>query len=125
MNVIFFCSGVLTPDSWSTQPCFTDGTPLPVAVFPVFSSSEVEYQDVANMFYSNGGYGNIVSIDRVQNPCLYKQYTTYKQEVERTNSRSGQIVRNELQLFHGTKGTNVNSINRQGFNRTFCGTMNG
>ena len=113
------------PESWSAQPCFPDGIPLPVAVVPVTTFNEVEYQSVANMFYNTGGQGSIISIERVQNLCLYKQYTTYKQEVEQNNSRSGWINRNELQLFHGTKGSNVSSINRQGFNRTFCGMANG
>ncbi|KAL9962032.1 hypothetical protein ACROYT_G031091 [Oculina patagonica] len=118
-------TGVFTPDSWSPQPCFPDGIPVPVAMVPVTMFYETEYQSVADMFYRTGGYGNIISIERVQNLCLYKQYTTYKQEVEQTNSRSGRINRNELQLFHGTKGSNVSSINRQGFNRTFCGKTHG
>lgn len=91
----------------------------------VTMSNDVEYQSVANMFYNTGGRGSIISIERVQNPCLYKQYITYKQEVEQINSISGRINRNELQLFHGTVGSNVSSINRQGFNRTFCGKRNG
>ena len=113
------------PDSWSVQPCFPDGTPHPVALVPVKMSDEVEYKTVANLFYNTGGYGDIVSIERVQNPCLYKQYTAHKQEVEQNNSRHGKISRNELQLFHGTSGSNVRSINRQGFNRTFCGMTHG
>lgn len=117
--------GVFMPDSWSAQPCFPDGTPYPVAMVPVNKSDDVEYQSVASMFYNTGGYGSIVSIQRVQNLCLFKQYTTYKQEVEQNNSRCGQINRNELQLFHGTSGSNVTSINRQGFNRTFCGKTHG
>lgn len=115
-------TGVVTPDSWSTQPYFADGKPVPVTTFPL---PEMEYQSVANMFYSTGGAGTIVRIDRVQNPCLYTQYITYKQDVEQKNSRSGRIVRNELQLFHGTKGSNVSAINRHGFNRTFAGTTHG
>ena len=75
-----------------------------------------EYQNVASMFYSTGGKGNIVTIERVQNPALYKQYTMHRQEVENTN-----FYHNERQLFHGTKGCNVRAINSQGFNRSFCG----
>ena len=88
------------------------------------NASEGEYQHVANMFYSTGGTGNITSIERVQNLCLYKQYTTYRQQVETMNCRSGFNNQNERQLFHGTKGCNVRAINLQGFNRNFCG-MNG
>ena len=87
-------------------------------------ASEGEYQRVAHMFYSTGGRGNIISIERVQNLCLYKQYSTYRQEVERRNCRSGFNNQNERQLFHGTKGCNVRAINLQGFNRNFCG-LNG
>ena len=125
LKILYFPPGVSTPDSWSLQPCFPDGRPSPVAMFPVLTTAEVEYQSVANRFYNTGGCGTLVSIERVQNLCLYQQYTTYRQEVERTNSISVPINRNELQLFHGTKASNVNSINRHGFNRTFCGMANG
>lgn len=112
------------PASWSAQPCFPDGTLHPVALIPVEMSDEVEYKSVANLFYNTGGYGDIVSIERVQNLCLYKQYMAYKQEVELNNSRHGNN-RNELQLFHGTSRSNLGAINRQGFNRTFSGKAHG
>ena len=112
------------PASWSAQPCFPDGSQHSVALVPVKISDEVEYKTVANLFYNTGGYGDIVSIERVQNLCLYKQYIAYKQEVELNNGRHGNN-RNELQLFHGTSRSNVSSINRQGFNRTFSGKTHG
>lgn len=116
-------SGNSSPDFWLRQPCFPEGDPVPVAMVTL-NASEGEYQHVANMFYSTGGTGNITSIERVQNLCLYKQYTTYRQQVETMNCRSGFNNQNERQLFHGTKGCNVRAINLQGFNRNFCG-MNG
>jgi len=117
--------GGFIPVSWSAQPYFPDGTPHPVALVPVKILDEVEYKSVASLFYNTGGYGDIVSIERVQNLCLYKQYIAYKQEEEQNNSRHGNNNRNELQLFHGTSGSNVSAINRQGFNRTFCGKTHG
>ena len=120
---MFVFPGTTTPDCWSPQPCFADGGPIPVLMVNLLAS-ESEYQRVAHMFYSTGGWGNIISIERVQNLCLYKQYSTYRQEVERNNCRSGFNNQNERQLFHGTKGCNVRAINLQGFNRNFCG-LNG
>ncbi|XP_068736415.1 protein mono-ADP-ribosyltransferase PARP14-like [Montipora capricornis] len=113
-------SGIVMPDCWNPQPCFPDGGPIPVVLVNL-EPSEGEYRHIFEMFVSTGGYGTILSIERVQNPCLYTQYATYKQEVERNNGRSGYNNQNERQLFHGTTGCNVKAINLQGFNRNFCG----
>lgn len=113
-------SGIVTPDCWNPQPCFPDGGPIPVLLVNLNPSGD-EYRHVFERFFSTGGNGNILSIERVQNLCLYTQYTTYRQEVERNNGRSGYNNQNERQLFHGTKGCNVKAINLQGFNRNFCG----
>ena len=108
------------PHFWAPQPRLIDGAPARVAMVNILPGNP-EYQHVASMFYSTGGNGNIVTIERVQNLPLYKQYTMHRQEVENTNCRTGLKNHNERQLFHGTKGCNVRAINLQGFNRSFCG----
>ena len=58
---------------------------------------------------------NIVKIERVQNPTLYRAYVVKRQRMdEKDGSR-------ERQLFHGTAGTSCTNINSSGFNRSFCG----
>jgi hypothetical protein len=58
-----------------------------------------------------------IEIERIQNPHLYQQYMAHKQKMDKDNGG----MNNERRLFHGTESTNVNAINTQGFNRSFCG----
>ena len=115
ITFVFTFPADFVPHFWAPQPCLTDGAPAPIAMVNILPGNP-EYQHVASMFYSTGGNGSIVTIERVQNLPLYKQYTMHRQEVENKN-----VKHNERQLFHGTKGCNVRAINSQGFNRSFCG----
>ena len=60
---------------------------------------------------------SISSIQRVQNPSMYRSYVTKKQSMDEKNG----IHKNERRLFHGTGFHNVKNINAHGFNRSFCG----
>ena len=115
ITFVFTFPADFVPHFWAPQPCLTDGAPAPIAMVNILPGNP-EYQQVASMFYSTGGNGTIVTIERVQNPALYMQYTMHRQEVENKH-----FNHNERQLFHGTKGCNVRAINSQGFNRSFCG----
>ena len=56
----------------------------------------------------------IIKIERVQNPRLYKAFLVKKQSMD-----GGE---NEKQLFHGTKSDSIVSINTNNFSRSFAGT---
>ena len=78
-----------------------------------------EYQGVQDRFMKSLSDREvaILSIQRVQNPSVYRSYETKKQSMDEKNG----IHKNERRLFHGTGFHNVNDINAHGFNRSFCG----
>ena len=81
------------------------------------SPSSSEYQDVVRKFQATAGEVNILKIERIQNPHLYKSYMVRKQKMDKDTGGNS-----ERQLFYGTDGKNITHINTQGFNRSFCGT---
>lgn len=60
----------------------------------------------------------VISIQRVQNPPIYRSYTMKKQSMAEKNGNH----KNERYLFHGTGYHNVKDICAHGFNRSFCGS---
>ncbi|KAL3863209.1 hypothetical protein ACJMK2_004975 [Sinanodonta woodiana] len=89
----------------------------------VLKSTSKEYIDVASLFMATVKKENptasvpISKIERIQNRTLYAQYQNKKKLIDEMNP--GQI--NEMDLWHGTAGYAVDSINVHGFNRSFCG----
>ena len=75
-----------------------------------------EYQDVVRKFQATASGLKIQKIERIQNPHLYQSYMVRKQKMDKDTGGNS-----ERQLFHGTDAKNVNYINAQGFNRSFCG----
>ena len=63
-------------------------------------------------------YKTIVSIQRVQNPVLHRQYIAKKKHLDSQNPSS---VQNERWLFHGTKPSSITLINQTNFNRSYRG----
>ena len=57
----------------------------------------------------------ITKIQRVQNPTLYRVYMVRKEQMEQKKGS------NEKTLFHGTAEGSCASINKTGFNRSYCG----
>ena len=57
----------------------------------------------------------IIKIERVQNPALYRVYMVRKEQMEQKKGS------NEKILFHGTAEYSCKSINKFGFNRSYCG----
>ena len=55
---------------------------------------------------------------RIQNPALYRQFKSRKQDMDSVN---GTTTNNESRLWHGTGKENVGNINSRNFNRSFCG----
>ena len=76
----------------------------------------LEYQAVVDKFQATAGALKIQKIERIQNPHLYQSYLIKKQKMDKDTGGNS-----ERQLFHGTDAKNVNHINTQGFNRSFCG----
>ena len=78
-----------------------------------------EYKKVSDHFRQTAPQQNILQIQRVQNPEMYKKYLITKQGLD---NKSGS---NEKFLFHGTNDNNVNKINEKGLNRSFAGNTHG
>nr|XP_058949793.1 protein mono-ADP-ribosyltransferase PARP15-like [Pocillopora verrucosa] len=103
--------GIALPKHWAPMPGH-HSTVHKVQLLP----GSPEYQDVARKSQATAGAFNIQKIERVQNPHLYQSYILRKQQMDKdTGGKS------ERQLFHGTYAKNINHINTQGFNRSFCG----
>ena len=79
---------------------------------PVKNSTE--YNNVSSAVLKTASV-NIAKIERVQNPTLYQTYFVRKQAMDKKSDS------NEMFLFHGTAGKSVATINRSGFNRSYCG----
>uniref|UniRef100_A0A8C2KIW5 Poly [ADP-ribose] polymerase n=1 Tax=Cyprinus carpio TaxID=7962 RepID=A0A8C2KIW5_CYPCA len=77
-----------------------------------------EYAEVETEFTSTGLSSNsIITIERVQNSALWRNYMIKKEELEDKNKHKN----NEKRLFHGTGPDNIDQINNNGFNRSFAG----
>ncbi|XP_069840936.1 protein mono-ADP-ribosyltransferase PARP14-like [Dendropsophus ebraccatus] len=59
----------------------------------------------------------VIKIERIQNVHLYQNYQIKKQSI---NTKNG-TTDNEKQLFHGTDVNTVQSVNSNGFNRSYSG----
>ena len=78
-----------------------------------------EYDSVKKLFESTlSRTCKIVTIKRVQNPILYKQYMVKKRDMDEKNPKT---VQNERKLFHGCDEDVTKKISHQGFNRSFAG----
>ncbi|XP_071133739.1 protein mono-ADP-ribosyltransferase PARP14-like [Mytilus edulis] len=78
-----------------------------------------EFQTVSKKFLSSvGSQRQIVEINRIQNKTLYQQYVAKKKSIDSTNPTGHQ---NENSLWHGFAKDAMDSINRFGFNRGYCG----
>lgn len=78
------------------------------------TSNPTEYNRVADEIRKTASI-NITKIERVQNPGLYRAYMVKKDQMEQKNGA------NEKFLFHGTAQGSCSSINKFGFNRSYCG----
>ncbi|XP_069496717.1 protein mono-ADP-ribosyltransferase PARP14-like [Ambystoma mexicanum] len=82
----------------------------------ILSPKTKEYQDVQALF-SKTCFLGIQKIERVQNIFLWKNYMVKKMSIDQKNSNQN----NEKQLYHGTAEKYLNTINKNGFNRSFAG----
>ncbi|XP_071137980.1 protein mono-ADP-ribosyltransferase PARP14-like isoform X2 [Mytilus edulis] len=78
-----------------------------------------EYQDVTKQFSSTAGANvEFVKVERIQNKVLYQQFIAKKKLMGDTNPKT---VQNERPLWHGFSVDALDSIQRYGFNRSYCG----
>ncbi|XP_025094887.1 poly [ADP-ribose] polymerase 14-like isoform X2 [Pomacea canaliculata] len=77
-----------------------------------------EYKTVHENFSRTAeGTFSILSIQRIQNSVLYKQYMAKKDQMDKQNKG----MESEKILWHGTSLNAIQYINRYGFDRSFCG----
>ncbi|XP_051998367.1 LOW QUALITY PROTEIN: protein mono-ADP-ribosyltransferase PARP14-like [Xyrauchen texanus] len=76
-----------------------------------------EYNDVLGLFKTSCPTNNVVKIERIQNPGMWKNYHNNKSVMERKNGHQN----NEKRLFHGTCEKTIMHINKNGFNRSYAG----
>ncbi|XP_030642348.1 poly(ADP-ribose) polymerase family member 14-related sequence 1 [Chanos chanos] len=79
-------------------------------------SGSPEYNEVLNLFKATC-QNNVLKIERIQNPCFWKNYQIKKQGMEQKNGHKN----NERRLFHGTSQPTIDHINHNGFNRSYAG----
>ncbi|XP_031575047.1 protein mono-ADP-ribosyltransferase PARP14-like [Actinia tenebrosa] len=104
---------ISVPEHWDKQPKSKSGVENAVHLVDLDPSCP-EYLQVQSRF-SQSCPNSIIKISRVQNPEQYKIYSIRKQKMdEKTGS-------NKRQLFHGTAADSCESINKNGFNRSYCG----
>jgi len=83
-------------------------------------SGAPEFNEIVDLFYATCSRGEwrIVKIQRVQNLPQLLLYETHKRTIEARNRPHGA---NEKRLFHGTEKSTISKINRNAFNRSYCG----
>ncbi|XP_035673188.1 protein mono-ADP-ribosyltransferase PARP14-like [Branchiostoma floridae] len=107
------------PDHWEQM---TEGET--VKVVDLQPTSE-EYKKVHDPFKStlpsSASGAQVLKIQRIQNPRLWRQYQVRKDQMEFDNSNSTEPV--ERILYHGThdQDGSFSKINAKGFNRSFSG----
>ncbi|XP_029598324.1 protein mono-ADP-ribosyltransferase PARP12 [Salmo trutta] len=103
----------------SSVPPFWDQSRLPGIGFErvMLPNSATEYKDIKALFDKTTVGFNIRTIERVQNPALWKFYVLQRDQMESLRTSI-----NEKQLFHGTDSKHVDSICRNNFDWRLCGT---
>ncbi|XP_038833605.1 protein mono-ADP-ribosyltransferase PARP12-like [Salvelinus namaycush] len=102
----------------SIVPPYWDQSRLPGIGFErvMLSSSTGEYEDIKAHFEKTVVGFHIHTIERVQNPALWKFYV-----LQRDQMKSSLTSINEKQLFHGTDSKYFDSICRDNFDWRICG----
>ncbi|KAM3607106.1 uncharacterized protein V6R79_001842 [Siganus canaliculatus] len=98
------------PDDWEAMPAGATCHTVPIA------AGTPEYNDVESLFKATC-QKNILKIERIQNPVMWKSLQIKKLGMESKNPT--QTI--ERRLFHGTREDSVAHINTHGFNRSYAG----
>ncbi|XP_026783862.3 protein mono-ADP-ribosyltransferase PARP14 isoform X1 [Pangasianodon hypophthalmus] len=103
------------PPTWTKM----DGSDLEIVVL---SPNSEEYKKLENDFLRSSQHDDIapvqvVQIRRIQSQPQWQRYFVLKQAVDKKYPKQ----KNEQILYHGTTKDICQKINRNGFNRSFCG----
>ena len=115
---IFLCSSaeIAVPDYWDPQPQDSNGKGVSLHIVhldPANNPNHMkEHKKISDSFLQSANNHTIL---KIQNPSLFKLYSTKKQSMD---EQSGS---NEKFLFHGTAAKNVPDINQNGLNRSYKG----
>lgn len=115
--IIFLTFFLEVPKNWTPMPMESGGIEKDFHLVPLTVDNE-EYKKVKSAFTKTMS-ANIISIQRLQNPLLYRQYAVQKAEMDKRNPEGHQ---NERWLWHGTDHDTLEKIYAQNFNRSFAGT---
>uniref|UniRef100_A0A8K9XST8 Poly [ADP-ribose] polymerase n=1 Tax=Oncorhynchus mykiss TaxID=8022 RepID=A0A8K9XST8_ONCMY len=98
------------PQYWDTMPdnylCQS---------FPIQPGTS-EHDEVLGLFQATC-QNSVLKIERIQNPSLWRNLQIKKQEMDSKNCHQN----NEKRLFHGTCPLIIDTINANGFNRSYAG----
>jgi poly [ADP-ribose] polymerase 10/14/15 len=108
------CSSSL-PASWQAM-----SAPWQDVELVELAASAREFTEVSDLFHAtcSPAEWRIAKIERVQNLPQMHLYETHKRTIEARNRQHGA---NEKRLFHGTAKDTIPKINRNSFNRSYCG----
>ncbi|XP_035265192.1 protein mono-ADP-ribosyltransferase PARP14-like [Anguilla anguilla] len=108
---------ITTPPTWTKM----DGKDLDIIVL---SEESNEYQKICQefahtcqVFAQKQKYIEMVQIQRIQHHEQWRRYTVSKQALDKKYPKNN----NEQFLYHGTTKDICQKINKNGFNRSFCG----
>ncbi|KAF0041398.1 hypothetical protein F2P81_007296 [Scophthalmus maximus] len=101
-------------------PSYWDKNALPDFGYKLvrFSESAKDYKMIEMLFKRTMPQGKINSIQRIQNPSLWKVFQWQREQM--TKSNGGKPV-NEHYLFHGTDASLIEAICEQNFDWRMCG----
>ncbi|XP_052421006.1 protein mono-ADP-ribosyltransferase PARP14 [Carassius gibelio] len=103
------------PPTWTKM----DGRDLEIITL---QSDSVEYKNIETAFLKSSIHRDVKpvkvqQIDRIQSQSQWQRYCVLKQAVDKKYPKQT----NERQLYHGTTKDICQKINKNGFNRSFCG----
>uniref|UniRef100_A0A8C1DMJ2 Poly [ADP-ribose] polymerase n=1 Tax=Cyprinus carpio carpio TaxID=630221 RepID=A0A8C1DMJ2_CYPCA len=103
------------PTTWTKM----DGRDLEIITL---QSNSAEYKNIETAFLKSSQHPNVKpvqvqQIDRIQSQSQWQRYCVLKQAVDKKYPKQT----NERLLYHGTTKEICQKINKNGFNRSFCG----
>ncbi|KAG7522867.1 poly [ADP-ribose] polymerase 12 [Solea senegalensis] len=103
-----------------TVPSYWDKTALPELGYKLvpLSKSAKDYEMIVKLFNNTMPLRKVTSIQRIQNPSLWKVFQWQKEQM--TGRNKGKPV-NQQYLFHGTDESLVGAICEQNFDWRMCG----
>ncbi|XP_072241538.1 protein mono-ADP-ribosyltransferase PARP12 isoform X1 [Leuresthes tenuis] len=106
--------------SAESVPSYWDKNALPEFGYKLvsLSGSAKDYNMIEKLFRQTMPHGKISSIERIQNPSLWKVFQWQKEQMQKRNE--GKLV-DQKYLFHGTDESLIDAICEQNFDWRMCG----